>query len=158
MIDAGNLLCSVVGELLPPIKLAPLLGCGKIPPYLPPATNKAAAFGEIMQSGIVFWGRAAGNDCLPEFRRRNATRAIRELIRDASWHECGNGFAVVRGGKHRASSGAVGVRVLAGQRNGQVQEAAVDLFAPLLVVEEEGGMVIHPWNLAADVEAVNVVA
>jgi hypothetical protein len=35
----------------------PFVGMGKIPPYFPPAVNRAAAFGEIKQSGIVLPGK-----------------------------------------------------------------------------------------------------
>src|SRR5579859_2934075 len=42
-----------VGELAPPIKLLPLLGAGKMPPYAPPAVSNAWAFGLNSEVGIV---------------------------------------------------------------------------------------------------------
>src|SRR5215471_8069276 len=42
-----------VGKLLPPIKLLPWFGAGKIPPYLPPAASSAWAFGFNRLAGIL---------------------------------------------------------------------------------------------------------
>src|SRR5579859_1864757 len=43
----------LVGELLPPKNWSPLVGAGKMPPYLPPACSSAVALGLIMQVGTL---------------------------------------------------------------------------------------------------------
>ena len=155
VIDAGNLFSQIRGKVVAALEEhAPLFAFGKMPPYLPPAFSKAVALGSIRQSGMCYWGRAAGNECwrycLPSSSKPKLAIPVGTTI----------GLALplkVVGSTAPVPAPPASGYMLA-SRNRYVEQAAVNLVAPFHVVEEEGRMLLPRRNLPAEVEAVNVVA